>query len=49
MMKFYRITARSKVPYEMKDEDAFIVEFKALLKKYGVESVHINIFKNDNL
>ena len=47
-MKFYRITARSKIPCEMTDEDAFIVEFKALLNKYGIESAHINIFKNDN-
>ena len=48
-MTYYRITARSKVPCEMKDEDTFIVEFKALLKKHGIESVHINIYKNDNL
>ena len=47
-MKYYRITARSKIPCEMTDEDAFIVEFKALLKKHGIESVHINIFKNEN-
>ena len=47
-MKFYRITARSKVPCLMTDEDSFIIEFKDLLKKHGIESVHINIFKNDN-
>ena len=38
----------AKVFDEMTDEDAFIVEFKALLKKHGVKSVHINIFKHDN-
>lgn len=47
-MKYYRLTARSKVPCNEIDEDAFIVDFKDLLKKYGIESVHINIFKNDN-
>ena len=31
------------------DEDAFIVDFKDLLKKYGISSVHVNIFKHDNL
>ena len=48
MRQYYRITARSKNRYIMTDEDSFIVEFKALLRKYGIASVHINIFKNDN-
>jgi hypothetical protein len=48
-MKYYRITARSKVLCNEIDEDAFIVDFKNLLKKYGISSVHVNIFKHDNL
>ena len=48
-MKYYRITAKSKVLYNEIGEDAFIVDFKDLLKKYGISSVHINIFKHDNL
>lgn len=47
-MKFYRITARSKNLCKEIDEDAFIVDFKNLLRKYGIDSVHINVFKNDN-
>ena len=47
-MKFYRITARSKNLCIEIDEDAFIVDFKNLLRKYGIDSVHINVFKNDN-
>lgn len=48
-MKFYRITAKSKALCNEIDEDAFIIDFKDLLKKYGISSVHINIFKHDNL
>lgn len=48
-MKYYRITARSKVLCDEFDEDALIVDFKNLLKRYGISSVHINIFKQDNL
>ena len=48
-MKYYRITARSKSLCNEIDEDAFIVDFMDLLKKYGISSVHVNIFKHDNL
>jgi hypothetical protein len=48
-MKYYRITARSKALCNEIDEDAFIVDFKDLLKKYGISSVQVNIFKHDNL
>lgn len=48
-MKYYRITARSKALCNEIDEDAFIIDFKNLLQKYGISSVHVNIFKHDNL
>ena len=48
-MKYYSITAKSKALCDEIDEDAFIVDFKDLLKKYGISSVHVNIFKHDNL
>lgn len=48
-MKYYKITARSKALCNEIDEGAFIVDFKDLLKKYGISSVHVNIFKHDNL
>lgn len=47
-MKYYRITARSKIPCNEIDENKFIIDFKNLLREHGIESVHINIFKNDN-
>ena len=48
-MKYYKITAKSKALCNEIDEDAFIVDFKDLLNKYSISSVHVNIFKNDNL